>query len=804
MGRATPTEGGFTFSGRWSFSSGCDHAQWILLGGLVMGPDGPVDFRTFLLPRVDYEIEDVWDTIGLRGTGSNDIIVKDAFVPEYRTLSFMDTGRCYGPGQAVNTGPLYKLPFASVFSCSISNPVLGMAQGAYDAYVGWTKERVRASTGGKAADDSFNQLRIAEAASRIDGAVLQIERNLEEELDHATKGEKIPMPLRVRVRRDQVNATGAGIVAVDRLFESAGGRALRTGTPIQRFWRDAHAGPRARDQRPGEGARHVRPVRARPEGPGRVVVSAVEQGTFAELANGWRLHFHEAGDRANETVVLLHGGGPGASAWSNFGRTMRVLAEHFHVLAVDQPGFGRSTKPTEFAKQFFAASADALAELLDQLGIERAHCVGNSLGGGTATRLALDHPDKAGRLVLMAPGGLGLNVFAPDPTEGIKKLYAFAAPPGPSKEKLADFLRTLVFDASLVTDELVDERFRHAADPDALASMRAMGASFLNGTAGRDALARCVPPAPARAAGVGTRGPRQPARRRARRAQADPARAVARVRGLRALGDAGEVRRVQCAHEAVPGGAMSIRSLGYLRIEATDVAAWREYGAEGARHGRGRRAGPRARCTCGWTTSRPGWSSCRASGTTSRRVVGKRRMPRNCRTFAIVSTPPACRTRRARRSELADRRVAELISFEDPSGNTLEAFHGVALQHRRVVSPYGHRFVTGEQGLGHVVLSTTDDEAALRFYRDVLGFRLRDSMRLPPQLVGRPADGRARVAAVLRLQSAPPQPRLPADADAVRNRAPDDRGRERRRRRAVPRPRAAPQGADVGDARTGT
>lgn len=91
--------------------------------------------------------------------------------------------------------------------------------------------------------------------------------------------------------------------------------------------------------------------------------------------------------------------------------------------------------------------------------------------------------------------------------------------------------------------------------------------------------------------------------------------------------------------------------------------------------------------------------------------------------------------------ELADRRVDELISFDDPSGNTQEVFHGVALQHRRVVSPYGHRFVTGEQGLGHVVLSTKDDEASLRFYRDVLGFRLRDSMRLPPQMVGRPADG---------------------------------------------------------------
>jgi 3-hydroxy-9,10-secoandrosta-1,3,5(10)-triene-9,17-dione monooxygenase len=243
MGRAKGVPGGYRFTGRWSFSSGCDHAQWIFLGGLVMGEDGtPVDFRTFLLPRADYEIDDVWDTIGLRGTGSNDIIVNDAFVPEHRTLSFIDTGRCVCPGQEVNTAPLYKLPFASVFSCSIAVPVVGMAAGAYDAYVGWTRERVRASTGGKASDDSFNQLRIAEAAAKIDAAVLQIERNITEELDLATAGEKIPMPLRVRVRRDQVNATGSAINAVDRLFESAGGRALKAGTPIQRFWRDAHAG----------------------------------------------------------------------------------------------------------------------------------------------------------------------------------------------------------------------------------------------------------------------------------------------------------------------------------------------------------------------------------------------------------------------------------------------------------------------------------------------------------------------------------------------------------------------------------
>lgn len=218
------------------------------------------------------------------------------------------------------------------------------------------------------------------------------------------------------------------------------------------------------------------------------MLDAAATSRFVDLPSGLHLHYHEAGDPASATVLLLHGGGPGASAWSNFGRTLAVLAGRFHVLAVDQVGFGRSGKPTEFAKQYFAASADAIAELLDTVGIAKAHCVGNSLGGGTSVRLALDHPDRAGRLVLMAPGGLGLNVFAPDPTEGIKKLYAFAAPPGPAKEKLAEFLRTLVFDPSLITDELVEERFEHAADPATLASMQAMGASFMRPGAAEQAM----------------------------------------------------------------------------------------------------------------------------------------------------------------------------------------------------------------------------------------------------------------------------------------------------------------------------
>jgi 4,5:9,10-diseco-3-hydroxy-5,9,17-trioxoandrosta-1(10),2-diene-4-oate hydrolase len=198
---------------------------------------------------------------------------------------------------------------------------------------------------------------------------------------------------------------------------------------------------------------------------------------------GLTLHYHEAGPAgdgadAHLPVVLLHGGGPGASAWSNFGRNVVALSDRFRVLAADQPGFGRSDKPADHP-QYFTHSAGALAGLLDAIGVDKVHLVGNSLGGGTALRFALTHPKRVGRMVLMAPGGLGLNVFAPDPTEGVKALSRFYAPPGPSPEKMATFLRTLVHDQSLVTDELVAERFAAATTPGTAEAMAAMGASFM-------------------------------------------------------------------------------------------------------------------------------------------------------------------------------------------------------------------------------------------------------------------------------------------------------------------------------------
>ena len=184
---------------------------------------------------------------------------------------------------------------------------------------------------------------------------------------------------------------------------------------------------------------------------------------------------------------MLHGGGPGASGWSNFGRNLGVFAGRFRTIVIDQPGFGRSGKPP-VAGNYFTFAAAALAGLLDELSIDRVHLIGNSLGGGTAVRFALRYPERAGRLVLMGPGGLSLNVFAPDPTEGVKRLMEFSAPPGPSKEKLAAFLRTLVFDQRLITDELVEERFAAASDPEALAALASLGASFFDPATAEDGL----------------------------------------------------------------------------------------------------------------------------------------------------------------------------------------------------------------------------------------------------------------------------------------------------------------------------
>ena len=243
VGRLTPVDGGFELSGHWSFSSGCDFAGWALLGALAVTEGGDEEYLTVLVPRADLRVVDVWDVVGLRGTGSNDIVVRRAFVPTHRTLRHREQQELSGPGQAVNTGPLYRLPFATVFTSAVTAPVLGAAAGGLEAYVRHMRQRVRVSPSrGRFADDPFAQVAVARAGSEIEAAVLQMDNNLAGMYDAAARHEPIDLEARLRARRDQVLGTERALGAIDLLFKTAGGNSLHRGNPIERAWRDAHAG----------------------------------------------------------------------------------------------------------------------------------------------------------------------------------------------------------------------------------------------------------------------------------------------------------------------------------------------------------------------------------------------------------------------------------------------------------------------------------------------------------------------------------------------------------------------------------
>lgn len=243
MGAGTAVDGGYQVSGAWAWSSGCDHADWVVVGGPVIKDGRPVDFGSFLIPRSDYEIDDVWNVVGLRGTGSNTVVVKDVFVPRHRFLSFKAMSDLTAPGLENNTAPVYKMPWGTIHPTTISTPIVGMAYGAYDAHVEHQGKRVRAAYAGeKAKDDPFAKVRIAEASSDIDAAWRQLLGNVADEYELLLAGKEVPIELRLRARRDQVRATGRAIASIDLLFENSGATALQNGTPIQRFWRDAHAG----------------------------------------------------------------------------------------------------------------------------------------------------------------------------------------------------------------------------------------------------------------------------------------------------------------------------------------------------------------------------------------------------------------------------------------------------------------------------------------------------------------------------------------------------------------------------------
>ncbi|TYL45547.1 hydroxylase [Nocardioides sp. BGMRC 2183] len=246
MGILTPVDGGYLFNGRWQFSSGTDHCDWIFLGAMLGDAEGrmamPPQNYHVILPRADYEIvEDSWDVVGLRGTGSKDIVVKDAFIPDYRAVPFSSMMDGSALAASERTNPTYGVPFTTIFPLGITSAVIGIAEGALAAHLAYQRTRVQV-TGTKIKDDPYVLFAISAAAEEIKASKTAMLDNVSRFYDLAAAGTPVSLADRAASRRTQVAAAWRAVRAMDEIVARSGGNGLRMDNPIQRFWRDGHMG----------------------------------------------------------------------------------------------------------------------------------------------------------------------------------------------------------------------------------------------------------------------------------------------------------------------------------------------------------------------------------------------------------------------------------------------------------------------------------------------------------------------------------------------------------------------------------
>ena len=189
-------------------------------------------------------------------------------------------------------------------------------------------------------------------------------------------------------------------------------------------------------------------------------------GTLREIStDAGVLRYHEAGD--GRPLLLLHGSGPGVTGWRNFRGILATFAEHFRCLILEFPGFGVSD---DFGGHPMATAQGAVVTFVDQLGLDSVDVIGNSMGGSVGINYAIRQPAKVRRIVTI--GGIGTNIFTAGPSEGIRLLQEFTE--NPTRQRLVDWLHSMVYDPALVTDELIEERWALATDPSTLESARRM------------------------------------------------------------------------------------------------------------------------------------------------------------------------------------------------------------------------------------------------------------------------------------------------------------------------------------------
>lgn len=240
-GQVTPVQGGFKFSGRWGFSSGIDHCDWVFLGGLIFNEGQPPEYRTFLLPRSDFEVVDTWHVMGLKGTGSKDIVVKDVFVPEYRTHKASDGFLGTNPGRDTFTSDLYKLPFGQIFVRAVSTAAIGGLQGALNTFLDFAQVRV-GDMGNKTSEQAPAQLAASEAALAVDEMKLVLHRNFDVLMSKIRAHQPLDdIPQRVHFRHQAAQVVERCARHAYQLFSACGGRGIFVDFPLHRYMLDIMA-----------------------------------------------------------------------------------------------------------------------------------------------------------------------------------------------------------------------------------------------------------------------------------------------------------------------------------------------------------------------------------------------------------------------------------------------------------------------------------------------------------------------------------------------------------------------------------
>ena len=242
VGKVEKADGGYYLSGQWGFSSGCAHCEWVFLGSLIFSESGPPEYRTFLLPRSDYQILDTWDTFGLKGTGSHDVKVDRAFVPEHRTHKAMDGFNCRNPGQEANPGEIFKLPWAAVFTRAVSTASIGATQDVLNQFIEIAKTKVSTNTGMATKGDPFALSAAANASAELASMKNTLFKIFDDMMAAVRAGKEIPLADRVFYKYQASRVARRCADMADEMLLLSGARGIFHENPIVRTWLDLKAG----------------------------------------------------------------------------------------------------------------------------------------------------------------------------------------------------------------------------------------------------------------------------------------------------------------------------------------------------------------------------------------------------------------------------------------------------------------------------------------------------------------------------------------------------------------------------------